>query len=349
MKLLLRGITATLLMLSTGVTAQLTLRKTQEEFLYSDPPFASCHASTIVEVAPGRFIAAAFGGTHESHKDVCIWLSEQNGREWSTPSKIADGIVHDSLRYPTWNPVLFKAREGRLFLFYKVGPSPSKWWGMVRTSEDNGTSWSAPQRLPEGILGPIKNKPVQLANGDILSPSSTENYVNDETWPWKVHMERSADLGTSWERVPVDPGSRFNAIQPSILVHPDGTLQILCRSRENAIVQAFSEDGGRNWGELTKTSLTNPNSGTDALTLQNGRYLLVYNPTMRQEGTEGRSRLHVAVSEDGIRWADTMVLENEEKGEFSYPAVIQATDGNIHIIYTYNRVNIKHVVLELQD
>ena len=58
---------------------------------------------------------------------------------------------------------------------------------MATTSADGGRTWSAPQRLPDGILGPIKNKPVQLANGDLLAGSSTENNG------WRCHFERSTD------------------------------------------------------------------------------------------------------------------------------------------------------------
>ncbi|HCN84388.1 MAG TPA: sialidase, partial [Sphingobacteriaceae bacterium] len=127
-----------------------------------------------------------------------------------------------------------------------------------------------------------------------------------------------------------------------ILIHPDNKLQILCRSKNGVLVQAFSEDNGNTWGPLTKTDLPNPSSGTDAVTLKNGMHVLVYNPIAR-----GRNKLNVAISKDGIKWSDAAILENQDRGEFSYPAVIQAKDGKIHVTYTYNRRNIKHTVLEM--
>ena len=155
------------------------------------------------------------------------------------------------------------------------------------------------------------------------------------------------DFGKTWQFIPIDPGTEFNVIQPAILIHPNNKLQLLCRSKSNAIIQAFSEDNGNSWGALAKTELPNPNSGIDAVTLKNGWYLLVYNPTI--QGHDDRAKLNVAISKDGIKWADAFILESEEKGEFSYPAVIQANDGRVHITYTYNRVNIKHVVLEVSQ
>jgi alpha-L-fucosidase len=237
---------------------------------------------------------------------------------------------------------LFKAKEGKVFLFYKVGPSPREWWGMVRTSANNGKTWSTAKRLPEGILGPIKNKPVQLADGTILSPSSTETRES-----WKVHVEKSTDQGETWHIIPVDPKTEFNVIQPSILVYSGDKLQMLCRSKEDRIIQAYSNDNGNTWGALSKTNLPNPSSGIDAVTLKNGWQLLVYNPTTKgKEWFNGRAKLNVAVSKNGTEWTDVAVLENGTKEEYSYPAVIQTKDGKVHITYTYDRKNIKYVVIE---
>ena len=314
-----------------------------EEFIFENPPFAACHASTIVEAAPGRWLAAWFGGTEEGHKDVGIWLSEKTKGKWSKPTLMAEGITDANTRYPCWNPVLFKAREGKLFLFYKVGPSPREWWGMVRTSADNGKSWSQPERLPDGILGPIKNKPVQLPDGTILSPSSTETRES-----WKAHVERSVDLGKTWEKVPVDPQTDLDVIQGSILDYPDHRLQMLCRSKQDRIAEAWSDDGGKTWGKLTLTNLLNPNAGTDAVTLKNGWQMLVHNPLTRgKQWSNGRQKLVVSVSKDGKTWNEVHVLEDKARGEFSYPAIVQAADGKVHITYTWDRQNIRHVVLSL--
>lgn len=314
----------------------------KQEIIFTNQPFAQCHASTIVEVNPTKMLAACFGGTGEGHKDVGIWMSTLENGKWSPAVLMGDGVINDTLRYPAWNPVLFKAKEGKLFLFYKVGPSPREWWGMLRTSTDDGKTWSAPRRLPDGILGPIKNKPVQLADGTILAPSSTETRES-----WKVHIEKSTDLGNTWTLIPVDLTTRFNVIQPSILFYPGNKLQILCRSRNDTLIQAYSEDMGKTWGPLSNTTLPNPNSGTDAVTLKNGSQVLVYNPTKRgREWSNGRAKLNVAISKDGIQWTDIAVLENGTKEEYSYPAVIQAKDGKVHITYTYDRKNVKHIVLE---
>lgn len=305
------------------------------EFIYEEAPFPECHASTIEQTKDG-LIAAWFGGKHEKNPDVEIWISKHDGQKWSAPEMVADGVQSPELRHPCWNPVLFQPKQGPLMLFYKVGPDPQTWWGMLITSQDGGKTWSKPQRLPDGILGPIKNKPVQLADGTILSGSSTEHDG------WRVHLEMSSDLGKTWKLIgPINDGKEFGAIQPAILLHPGGKLQLLCRSQQRVVTQSWSEDGGKTWSAMTATNLDNPNSGIDAVTLADGRHLLVYNDTPR-----GRSPLNVAISTDGVHWRPAVTLETEP-GEYSYPAVIQTSDGKVHITYTWKRRKIKHVVLDL--
>ncbi|RYZ17210.1 MAG: sialidase, partial [Sphingobacteriales bacterium] len=151
---------------------QLKLKILTNELILTDPPFKSCHASTLVELKDGSVLAAWFGGEQEGHKEVAIWTARRMGNKWSKPVKHADGRINDTLTFPCWNPVLFRTAANELFLYYKVGPSPREWWGMMKSSKDNGVSWSEPIRLPDGILGPIKNKPLQLKDGTILHPSS---------------------------------------------------------------------------------------------------------------------------------------------------------------------------------
>ncbi len=308
----------------------------QSEFIFEKAPFPSCHASTIVEAKDGGLVAAWFGGTHERHPDVGIWVARREGNTWTAPVEVANGVQADGTRQPCWNPVLFQPKVGALMLFYKVGPSPSQWWGMLRTSDDGGKTWSAARRLPEGIIGPIKNKPVQLANGDILCGVSSEDHG------WRVHFERSSDGGQTWRATPpVNDGKTIGAIQPSILFQGGDCLQAIGRTKQSHVFSIWSEDGGRTWGPMTLLDLPNPNSGTDALTLKDGRHLLVYNPTAK-----GRSPLAVAVSRDGKTWQQVAELENEPKAEFSYPACIQTRDGRVHLTYTWKRQRIKHVVLD---
>jgi predicted neuraminidase len=321
-----------------------------------------CHASTIVET-PDGMVAAWFGGTHEKHNDVGIWISRLRDGTWSKPVEVVNGVQTKDLRYPCWNPVLFQPKQGEdgpLMLFYKVGPNPREWWGMLVRSDDGGKTWSPPTKLGENpsighLVGPVKNKPVQLSDGAILCPSSTETEHTEHGVVWKVHFEITRDLGETWEVIgPINDGIEFDAIQPSILTYPDGDMQILCRSRQNVITESWSRDGGKTWSKMTGTELPNPSAGTDAVTLQDGRQLLVYNHSTRtgdksdpETYSNGRETLNLAHSVDGRNWVPFLTLEDDVRGaEYSYPAMIQTVDGRVHITYTWNRKSIKHVILD---
>ena len=313
-----------------------------------EPPTRSCHASTI-EDTPQGLVVAWFGGTYEKHPDVGIWMTRQVYGEWTYPVEVAtgvqytrsDGSVH---RHPTWNPVLFQYPDGPLVLFYKCGPAPDDWWGMMMSSTDSGASWSVPARLPEQIDGPVRNKPVLLEDGTLLCGSSTEFDG------WRVHFEWTNDHGETWHRNrAIHDGKTNGAIQPTILKHADGSLQALCRCRNGngQILSTTSTDGGRSWTELQPTILPNPNSGIDGVTLADGRIVLIYNHTSRS-GTKprGREMINMAVSSDGQKWKAAGILDNTEKSEFSYPAVIQSTDGLVHITYTWKRKLIRYVKVD---
>jgi predicted neuraminidase len=314
-----------------------------QEFIYESGPYPSVHASTIVETPAHELVAAWFGGTRERAPDVGIWLSRREKGGWTPSVEIANGVQPDGTRHPTWNPVLFQPRNGPLMLFYKVGPSPESWWGMLRTSSDAGRTWSEPRRLPDGILGPIKNKPVQLTDGTILSPTSTES--ESEPSRWQVHFERSSDGGKTWTATkPLNDGTTIAAIQPSVLfLGAAGGSKLLAvgRTRQGKVFTTSSDDAGRTWSALSLIDdLPNPNAGIDAVTLVDGRQLIVYNPV-----TRGRTPLAVAVSRDGRSWTKVLTLE-DQPGEYSYPAVIQTSDGRVHITYTWKRQRVKHVVVD---
>jgi predicted neuraminidase len=307
-------------------------------FIYESAPFPQCHASTIVETPTG-IVAAWFGGTEEKHPDVGIWVSRLSSEGWSTPVEVANGVQHASLRWPCWNPVLYQAVGGPLVLFYKVGPTPQTWWGMRTESTDGGLTWARGERLPDQILGPIKNKPITLPGGGWLCPTSDETAENPSKW--RVHFERTDDLGRTWSRTgPLNDGIETGAIQPSILTHADGRLQAIGRTRQNKIFTIESTDQGQTWDTMGFLDLPNNNSGTDAVTLADGRHLLIYNHT-----TRGRSPLNLAVSDDGKEWSAALVLE-DQPGEYSYPAIIEASDGSVHITYTWNRKRIRHVTID---
>src|SRR5690348_12819296 len=208
-----------------------------DEFIYTEAPFPSAHASTLAETPKG-IIAAWFGGTKEGYKDVCVWTSRLVNKKWTAPVKVAEGIINDTTRYACYNPVLYQVPGGELLLFFKIGPNVAGWTGWMTRSLDNGKTWSKREALPLGYLGPIKNKPIMI-DGTLWCPSSTERTG------WKVHFELTKDNGHTWTKTDsLNDGKVVSAIQPSILTYSDGSMQILCRSKNRTINESWSRDRG---------------------------------------------------------------------------------------------------------
>ncbi len=324
-------------------TLQAQFKVTESHTLFTEPHTPEAHASTIVETVNGSLLAAWFAGEYESHKDVGIYLAKYNGKTWTKAQQVAYAETIKGKTYPCWNPVLVKNKDNTIFLYYKVGPNPREWWGMVKKSFDGGNTWSKAEKLPSGFLGPVRVKSLELPNGSFLHPSSTETPDTDY---WSMHFEISDKNGENWKNIPVACDS-FQVIQPTLITLPDNKLMMMARSRHNKVIASQSADWGKTWSKLYPIDLPNPNSGIDAINTGKSEYVMVYNPLRSgKDWWEGRNQLVLGHSTNGHNWSEILSLEDHEKGEFSYPAIIKTTDGKIHITYTFNRKHIKHIVVE---
>lgn len=378
-----------------------------DQFLYEQASFPECHGATIVELKNGDLVASFFGGTKERNPDCCIWVCRKpkGATRWSEPYLAADGVFSPddpqavlagitaestpasagpvastfagdktrARRKACWNPVLFQIPGGDLILFYKIVLKVADWSGWLVRSRDGGKTWSKREPLPQGFLGPIKNKP-EYVDGRIICPSSTEGEGG-----WRIYFEISDDKGKTWKKVgPVEAelnvptamrkagvsnvddqegGEAIKgegvkpiyAIQPSILRHKDGRLQVLCRTRNAQLATSWSSDNGNTWSKVTLIDVPNNNSGTDAVTMKDGTHVLVYNDFSTLPGTPKgpRTPLCIAVSDDGVQWKNVLTLEDSPISQYSYPSIIQGKDGKLHVIYTWRRQRIAYKEIDL--
>ncbi|MBQ0062751.1 MAG: family 78 glycoside hydrolase catalytic domain [Prevotella sp.] len=320
-----------------------------DEFLYKSAGFPECHSASIIELKNGDLLATYFGGTKERNPDVCIWVSRKamGAIAWDAPQMVADGVMSDTLRYACWNPVLYQTADGEVMLYFKIGPNVAGWTGWYCSSSDDGRTWSARQPLQDGFLGPVKNKPIEN-KGRLIAPTSVEK------GGWRLYFELSDDDGKTWRRTdyvtaPTDSatGKPVQAIQPTIIILPDGRLEALCRTRSRYIGRTFSTDNGETWSQLELIDVPNNNSGLDAVNLKKGGYALICNdrPIERTKQKGDRTPLSVLRSDDGITWHHWVTLEDSPIGQYSYPSIIQGADGHLHAVYTWRRQRIKHVEL----
>jgi len=330
------------------------------------------HASTLVELNDGDILVAWFGGTKEGAPDVAIYAARLHDRVWSVPFELARAD-----KVACWNPVLFHTKNGRLWLYYKYGTKPSTWAGARKWSSDEGRTWSVEERLPEGILGPIKDKPLVLTNGTIVSGSSVED------GKWAAWIERSTDSGGTWTHFgPItipdqadlpDAGAiaagaetqvsvseseggvhtkltppaktTVGIIQPSVVWMGGHRLRFYARghTKSERIAVADSGDDGKTWTEARFIDLPNPNAGIDAVRLKDGRIVLIFNNSYNK-----RTPLNLAVSADGEHFKVFKTLE-DGPGEYSYPGIVQAKNGDLLMTYSWRRQTIKFVRVVLGE
>jgi predicted neuraminidase len=319
----------------------LEIKSCKKTLIFSQPgPFASCHASTLVQTGRDGFLCAWFGGSKEGADDVDIWSSRLQDREWSAPVKIAwlDGV-------PLWNPVLFN-NGNDIILFYKAGKTIPLWYTLYKVSRDRGLTWTEERELvpgDRGGRGPVKNKPIRLKSGRIAAPASIEGEF------WDAFADISDDGGIHWRKskfVPVQHETLRSKgiIQPSLWQSKDGEVHMFLRSTEGMIFRSDSKDEGETWSPAYDSGLPNNNSGIDLVMYDSVCLALVYNPVGDNWGA--RTPLWLSFSNDnGKTWEKVLTLE-EGPGEFSYPAIIAGAKA-LYISYTWKRQSIAFWKIQL--
>jgi predicted neuraminidase len=317
--------------------------KLTKESVFTKKPTKMVHASTILELENGDLLCAWYGGPSEQSKDTKVYLSRKPyGGQWTPIQMIADG--HGNV---AWNPVLFQPRGGEVMCFYK---SPDIQTGEVINSIDNGLTWSTWKPVGKGLTGPVANKPVQLDDGTIISPTSRQD-------PERIHVEISTDNGKTWTHSgDLSDFKQYPVIQPTIFVHSQTKLQMIMRrsyakSAGITLATTWSHDAGQTWDSLLSLiPLPANDSKQDGLTLREGDkpHLLCYNHATRASsgmGSKGRGFLNLAASKNGKDWDAALIIEHSSGGRNSYPSIIQTRDGLLHITYSKNRGSIGHAIV----
>jgi predicted neuraminidase/peroxiredoxin len=303
------------------------------------PGVAVHHCSTVAEAPNGDILCLWYAGSYESADDQSLYLArlKKGERIWTTPERLVWNPAQ-----PPGNAVIFQGPNGRMWIVWgrMEGSRPVRrgaGWGqcrlMVRTSDNNGTTWSEDAEMPDSFGWLPRNVPLTLDNGTLALPISGE--AEDRYGSFLLYLQ--AD-GATWK-----PGGfiRGGGGQPTVIQRDNGELICLMRDQPR-IPQSVSTDGGLTWSSPTKTELKNPDSGIAMTKLTSGRVVLVFNDTDQDDRTPFNL---IQSYDDGETWTDLRTLE-ADWGEFSYPSMIQASDGMIHITYTYRRYSIKHVAFD---
>jgi len=299
------------------------------------PDRPSHHCASMVETPDGDLLCVWYAGSREKAADVALMIARWSGEEesWSSPQ-----VLLDTPGKPDGNAVMHADPGGKLWVFHNV--IQGQGWDTallyLRTSEDGGATWTESALMDDEPGMMVRNSLLVLASGEWLLPA-----YDEKTWEGFCYI--STDAGASWQRSGLMTSS-VPVIQPALIQRADGSLLAYLRTGgdDRRIRASVSDNRGQNWSDCAPTQLQNPNSGIDMVRLQSGEIVLVFNNV-----ASGRTPLHVALSTDECRsWPVIRTLETQP-GEFSYPCVIQARTGLIHVVYTYDRKSIKYVCCDV--
>ncbi len=299
------------------------------------PTAAAHHCSVICEAGNGDLLCLWYGGSYESADDQMLFLARRPAgtRTWSK----SQALIQNASQ-PPGNGIIFRDAADRLWIVWgrMEGSRPTRrgsGWDrcrlMIRSSTDHGTTWSDDRPMFEEDLWCVpRNPPIALKDGTLLL--GVEGIDGKTEGSYFLTLAPGA---TQWQKAAFTDGGS----QPAVIERHDGSVLALMRHSKN-IRQIESNDGGNHWSEAVATKLKNPDSGITMTRLANGHLLLVYN-----DSQINRTPLSICRSlDEGRTWEEPLHLESNP-GEYSYPSIIQSSDGRIHVTYTFRRYAIKHV------
>ena len=337
-------------LLSSGCSQTSIWSVTSEEFIENAPAVPEVTASTLVETRSGMLIAAWAGGIIEGHKSTSIWVSRNDGTGWTSGQIVADGAGAD--RLPCWNPVLSSTTDGRLLLYFKVGPSSGEQWIECLISDDEGLTWKERSRLTDNFTGRSKKKSLLIdAKKQHSLVASTGTSESESQLDVNIVEENSSHPSILAATTVPNPAS-FHAQSPSIIrISPD-RLVLLTSTADGQLASSTSTDNGKTWNSLNLVGIELSDSGIDAISLKQGGALLVCSLNDSSAPFDNKLKtggcpLVVFSSQNGLDWTPILTLEQKAtRYGYDSPSIIQTDDGKVHITYTWNRWRIKHVVLD---
>lgn len=308
------------------------------------------HGATMLELPNGNLAAAWYGGTDEIMPDVNIYLSiyDQQTKKWSIPAAI-ESAQHAKkslgLVKSIGNPVLYHDRNDYKLFF--VGVVAGGWSGgtICMKSSPDLVHWSAPVHVvasPLFDLGMlVRAAPVPFDDGTIALP--IYHQLNAK-WSAIARVDSDGHVLDIARIADLRP-----LLQPWLVTtSPTDAIAFLRFSHPHkpfAVTMSKSHDAGAHWSDVVPTPLVHRDSQVSGVELSDKSLLVFYNGSAWD-----RRDLSVARSTDGgMHWTWPYHIEHDTTGndivrrEYSYPYVYRTRDGNIHLLYTWQRTRIRHL------
>jgi predicted neuraminidase len=343
------------------------------------------HASSIVACPDGSLLATWFHGSGERWADDVQLQGarlKKGATEWSPVFVMADTLDMPDCNpvlfidaqerlWLFWSRVVANRWEHALLKFRRaedyLGDGPPKWsWQDIIPLKPDDT-------FPDAVAKGFKDGGFEqgcygeyaLPYHEMLVTAAKDKFMRQKGWMTRNHptvlpsgrillplysdgfnfslMAISDDLGETWQCS--GPLVGMGPTQPSLIQKKDGSIAAYLRDEGDApqrVQLSHSTDNGETWTPAQDTEIPNPSASLEVIPLKSGRWIMIFNDTETD-----RHQIGVALSEDeGKTWLPKKVLDDEAGSSFSYPSMLQADDGVIHVSYSHrvkDGAAIKHV------
>ena len=333
------------------INTQVSIPEPRAQFI-PETAAPSVHAGSAILLNDGNLRAFWFAGSREGATDVVIQTAvfDAKASSWSSPVVVIDRVTAEKglSRYikKLGNPLPVRSSQGKLQLYF-VTVSVGGWAGSSISwmeSSDEGISWSRPQRL---ITSPALNLSTLIKAPGFDFTDGTLGLPVYHEWMGKFGELIRLDDGRVIDKRRMSSGRAL--LQPIVFIDtPEKAVAYFRQARSAGpprIASAVTENAGQSWFTGVDLDLANPNAAIAGLQLANGDRLIALNDL-----ESARHRLVLAIAPAGTStWNVIAELESDETlingrhREFSYPSLLLGANGEVHLIYTYDRKKMKHI------
>lgn len=270
-------------------------------------PMVQNHAAFLHLFEDGALACAWFGGTLEGKSDISIFASvlPKGASAWGAPQQLSFDPLHSEQ-----NPVLFKAPDGRLWLFHTSQPSGNQDECRIRMAEirrdgADSTKLAAEEGryldLPRGCF--VRAPLVVRDDGAWLLPIF--RCVQRPGQKWNGSHDTAAvgvseDGGKTWRLDELEQSTGCVHMSPALL-HGDQFAAFFRRRQADFVYRTESVDGGRSWSVPQATDVPNNNSSIAVTRLRDGRLAMICNPVNAALSPDRRASLYDELGEDDGR------------------------------------------------
>jgi predicted neuraminidase len=335
----------------TPATASVSIPEPRAQFI-PETAAPSVHAGAAILLNDGNLRAFWFAGSREGAKDVVIQTAvlDTKAGSWSNPEVVIDRVTAEKglSRYikKLGNPLPVRSSQGKLQLYF-VTVSVGGWAGSSISwmeSSDEGVSWSRAQRL---ITSPALNLSTLIKAPGFDFTDGTLGLPVYHEWMGKFGELIRIDGGQVIDKRRISSGRAL--LQPIMFIDTTEKAVAYFRQARSAgpprIASALTENAGQSWVSGVDLDLANPNAAIAGLQLSNGDRLIALNDL-----ESARHRLVLAMAPPGSNnWNVIAEVESDQTltnglyREFSYPYLLLGANGEVHLIYTYDRKKMKHI------